>query len=719
MLYIKIKGVHVDLPEDFAIDLILENPLLQQDRIPVPYTTSFEFPLTIANKSLFANPTRINNADRIWEYDAGELGYGAHVFYYGMLIIAEISGKLMANFQASDNLADFKKPMNQLDLGIYDFAETDYDGRKQKTGSDITALLQYQFFVSRLHLEDFPITAAPIKILGDPPSLSTGGTPIYNYMLWAQNNFFNAFRGVGGNNDGFTDPSDGLYKSGVLPVYPQIRIAELMRILLKLSDENNPFINSELYKMVITSHFHRNFKDDLIVNWFGFIFDNDYPSPMDPPEPLYFNMGSYQSQSSAAEVIKAVLNILCMTIFSFYEEGIQVYRLKFNKDLIADESFDDWDKLVGTIPKLSRETRQDYSFGYSDFNETEPKVDSDFILSTIEDLLAAPVNSETNEQLYYIQTTGQHILKKENEFNPDYPFGTHSYEVRSSGLGGSNRNGGYDISSQFSPLKMTITENLLDISKSDEKHYYPLYLPIYSGEISVDFKPAIMLYQGLQPFENDLGNIEGFPHLSYHNYNASGERLGDLSLAWGGNDGLIKNYHEHFKNWVERDKLMAYVELIFPPYLIKSIDMSKKKMIRNRLFWIRKMVIPMSRKKIEPARVDLVEAPLPPVVVPGGSASSGGGGIPASGTCYTITIDTTIFNPETDGFNITRRLPGASQSTAFYTTYSSTTAPNQITIPICSEIEPFYTQSGVVVESVPGVSRTTGGSCSIDGECAP
>ena len=60
MLEIQIhNGVSLDLPEDFRLNMICENPLMLEDRIPAPYSVQFEVPSTIKNLQVFGMPNRI------------------------------------------------------------------------------------------------------------------------------------------------------------------------------------------------------------------------------------------------------------------------------------------------------------------------------------------------------------------------------------------------------------------------------------------------------------------------------------------------------------------------------------------------------------------------------------------------------------------------------------------------------------------------------------
>ena len=720
MFYIRCKSIPLDLPVDFSTDLVIENPLLQQERVPSPYTTSFDFPQTISNMAIFENPDRVNLKTRTWEFDSCVLGYGAHVIYTGILIIQEISGSLKCNFQASDDLSRFKVPMSELDLGDYSFGMADLADRLNSI-SDF-GLAYYNFF-NDVNGDEKPFTAAPIKLDGSAPeSRPVDGTMTFMNILWGQNNFFNGY-GVGGTRMRLKEgvsPTDPSYLANAVK-FPQIRISELARILLDLPDEENPFLEGEMNKLVLTAHYHPNFRDDILIKWKGALVDNDYPTGASPAEEMYFNLGSFQSTVTAAEVFRAVMNMFCMTIFPEQLETQRVYRIRYNKDVINDESFVDWNAWLGSNLILSREQAQEYIYGYADFPEKRPELDPEYIIGTIADIKDAPVNPDTSEQLYYIQSTEQLILKKliRNEESLD----KYEYEVKYHGLEGSKAKSGFDIKANLGPLPLVPTESLYDFVNrvSNVAYSRTLYQPVFGGQMAPDYKPSVMMYQGMvdDPFG---GNISTYPYLSYHNYSPNGHRLGELSLAWRGPDGLIQNYHFQFKAWVEKDRLKALAELIMSPYNIKFIKLHQKTLLRGKLWWIQKLTIPFTIKKIEPAQAELIEAPIPGDNMPSGSGSiyvPDSGDPDPTGTCYTIAVDTQVFDFETDDFDVQLKRPGESITVTNWQGLPQYDVGTEIHMNVCSEEAPTLLQSGVPVGSVSGVSISSGGSCLVDGECVP
>lgn len=725
--YIRVGSKYLDLPPDFNVDMVMENPLFIQNRTPFPYTTSFDFPLTVGNKAVFENPTRVNLKTRTWEFGSAVMGMGALVLFYGSVIVREISGKLSANFQAVDDLAEAKKPMNELDLGEYNLGMADFDDRTVYGPGVDSARYNYRLLFLEANNNEHPFTSGPIRMTGSREKQSFDGTELFVNILFGQNCFFNGWAFAGGQYTVIKEtlnPLDPL-EYVHLPMFPQIRLSELFKIVLGLPDEENPFLQGELSKLVLSSHFHPNFRDDIIIKWKGMLVDNDYPGESDPAEEITFNLGTFQSTVTAADVLHSAMNMLCMTLFRIQDGPVTRFQIKFNMDLINDESFQNWDAALGAKLILSREPAQDYVYSYQEFSEKKPDIDPEFVLGTIQELLDAPVNADTKEQLYYVQTTGQLILKKQILYwdaNPE--LSKYSYEVKNHGLYGSNKKQGFDISVPLGPLQMVPSDNMVDLKNSDsEIDLYPLYQPLYTGTREPNFKPSIMLYQGLTPNGSYGNELVEYPYLTYHNYSPTGTRMGNLSLAWEGPDGLIYNFHKQFKEWMERDRLRAYGEFILTDAMIRGIDLRKKVLVRGKLWWREKITIPISKKRIYPAKVDLVEAPVAGEGLPDFSSGSywepGSEGVePMTGTCYTITIDNLVFDPEADDFEMSIQRPGQSLLTQNYNFYDQFEDGDNTLIIVCSEIAPVLIQGGEAQAGVNGVTVTSGGSCSTDGDCS-
>jgi len=615
MFWIKINQQKLQLPDDFRVDLIIENPMFLQDRIPVPYTTSYDVIRSPYNNKLLEHPSRVNKREKKYYYEDAEIGFGAIPMYKGTFITREIGDRISGHFQAASQLDNLKKNMNELDLGTITLGVGDYDMRTNPQWAvglpgptvDLPMAIYRSYWVDA-HDNELEYAAAPIKVAGAfYPTKFFDNDLLYINSLAGQDLFFNAWADTFGNVIPLATINFGQdvtrYGHGVM--FPQMRAAYFVHKLLGIADDENPFRSTELAKLVLTSHHHPNFRDDIVQKWAGVLVDNDYPAAADPGEFMQVDIASYQPALAANEAFKALLNMVCGTLFRYKDR----YFIKLHKDIFQDSSFEDWDKLLANKLKLSREDAQPYLYGYQAHDETAPAVDPEFVLTSIEDLIDAPVNSETQEQVYFISTTGQLILKKTapklESSDPD----TFIYEVRHNGLSRAVANEGYQITSSLSPLKMAPTWNLASYLNTQIPNDNLAYLPLYDGDRSDQYRPSVMLYHG--KIANPLTQDFLIPYLSFHNYSPDGTKLGNLSLAWEGPDGLLANYHQEFKAWIESDRLTAFGNFLLRAATIRKLDVSKKVNVRNKLWWIRKVTIPLTKKRLDPAEVDLIEAPIP------------------------------------------------------------------------------------------------------------
>src|SRR5690606_705843 len=69
MLKITLNGTPLNIPPDLQLNLIFENPLLFNDRIPSSHSLSFDLPATAHNLRIFGNPNRLNSAVVFREYN--------------------------------------------------------------------------------------------------------------------------------------------------------------------------------------------------------------------------------------------------------------------------------------------------------------------------------------------------------------------------------------------------------------------------------------------------------------------------------------------------------------------------------------------------------------------------------------------------------------------------------------------------------------------------
>src|SRR5690606_27976554 len=105
MLQIISNGTALDLPTDIAINMTMENPFMLEDRVPTPYSLTFELPPTPQNLQIFGYPDRIgsytssNNYNRSIEV---VIRFNGLLIATGALILTEYDRTLKVNFSGVD-----------------------------------------------------------------------------------------------------------------------------------------------------------------------------------------------------------------------------------------------------------------------------------------------------------------------------------------------------------------------------------------------------------------------------------------------------------------------------------------------------------------------------------------------------------------------------------------------------------------------------------------
>ena len=96
-------GVFLDLDPDAEFELTIENPLLQEDRIPVPFSTAIAFLPTPTNKSAFGYLDTMMLEPRVKRLGASILVGGVQL-YAGSLVYDSIdeSGRINYTFSGKD-----------------------------------------------------------------------------------------------------------------------------------------------------------------------------------------------------------------------------------------------------------------------------------------------------------------------------------------------------------------------------------------------------------------------------------------------------------------------------------------------------------------------------------------------------------------------------------------------------------------------------------------
>lgn len=610
MLKITLGGDAFDLPPDVAINMVYENPMLVTDRIPTAHTVSSTLPPSKRNLEILGHPNRIHRKTKIREYPGARIYHGPVLILRGVFVLTEYDQEIKYFIRGAIFTDEMQGPVSSADLDDYNFGDEGSRFTPQFYLADDIGY-NYREYIHSTLPGNSDTVAAPIRILGvewpnNPTVPDSFGWYTTSIMYF---NYFNSDRG----EFMMALPSSQLHTVCL----PLINLAYLVDEIFDSSLVANPF-TGDLAKLFLTSTYHPKFSDVIFSAYKGVLLDT---TELDVDQLL--KLESLATSMNFNVLIKQAVKLFGMALFIKADE----FEFKFLKDILSSSEKEDWsDLLIGELAHWV-EDGESYAYGYSGFaGKEKPGGVSEF--DHISELAAQTVVDGEEKNIYINDTQQLFALRKRFDdstgVEAEYEYVT---EVVDPGFGAApgTPTSGFNMISEITPLAINLHpywwENI-----AEPILFGRWYVPEWEGDrfVPVD-TPNILIYHGMQDTLTDLEDTPGtkaeYPYLSSHNYDTEGNRLSDLSLHWEGADGLRINYHEEMIEWVESDKVKARGSILLSALHLKNLDMSERKHIKGMDFFIEKLEVTLLGKKIEPARVHLVQAP--DILV--GSGSSGGG----------------------------------------------------------------------------------------------
>lgn len=602
MLRILVQGRAVQLADDMALNLVIENPLMLADKIPTPYTTTFDIPPTPDNLKLFSFPNRVNSLNSFKEYTS-EVFFGAIRLLSGVLVVQQFNKTIKAYFRGVVVPDTIAEQLYKIEMQKYTFGKGFWLYPLFDEPTNYAYKYKQLIFSSLTGAGDF--VAAPIKIQDVEWPDAQNDSYFYsdNGVRAAQDlyfNFFNARRQEYMMYDtGVTTP----LASHTL-IFPEMFLYRIFDSIFGQSLEDNVFTRSELEKIVVTSAFHQAFVDSPIpIRFPGIISESDFD---DQEVDKYFYLNSYMPAIAANDLFKDIFKIFCCTLFSVNGK----FRILFNNDILSSYESEAWSgKLIGSLA-LSKQAAQFYQYGYANKTVGDPYYG--FTLDTLADLYETAAATE-DPTPYLITSINQVITKaKREKANPGDPD-RYIYEVQRADFGrGPEPDTNsivepYDMSSGTAPLPVNLEYYWHEEQFVSGIEFNTWAVPVWDGDrLRRPDSANILLYQGLS---NTFLPGDKYPLVTPYNVDHFGNKLGALTLDWSGEYGLLNRFHAKFKDWVESDRKRASGTFRLSALDIRNLDLSRKKHINGSLFLIEKVNVTIRKNSIEPAVVDFLEAP--------------------------------------------------------------------------------------------------------------
>jgi len=220
-----------------------------------------------------------------------------------------------------------------------------------------------------------------------------------------------------------------------------------------------------------------------------------------------------------------------------------------------------------------------------------------------------------NSGTYRIKSTGEvyekKLKRKEKEDDPD----EFSYKQKKSGLeGNSEGDDTYDMTTSIAPLTMGVAEYWSENACNGGIPKKTWYVPFFTKDrYENNLAPLIGFNRGWINTSNgnldDSGNYTNhYPFLTPFNKDLSTREIGNYSLAWEGKNGLIEKFHKEFKAYVEKDKMVLKGKFRLTELDLKNMKYQKKKYIRGRKFFLRKIEGSLTKRRIGLLECELIEA---------------------------------------------------------------------------------------------------------------
>jgi len=607
MLKIFKQNKRLTLSPNIQIGVVIENPMMVDERLPVPYTLTFEAPPTPENLREFGYPDRFgaHEGNKLFMASESRIEFGPISIFHGTLSLVEYDQTLKLTFKGVDFNESLKKSMFGKDFG-----EVVFDGSTSLFDWDDPASYYYHYknWMNPLAYNTHPdYVAAPIHIKTNNSAFRwyynrtdardqeyTRKTSVYRE---AKSQYLNCFNP---GDQSFLFPGSTTFAA---PIFPLFRLKYLINKLVGDRLENSPFDATEMHDVLVPTFFFKYWDEVATV-----LLSSPWRE-----DPGYLKFEDYMPDFPANTFLKTILNLFCMTLTAHKGNFV----ITSNKDIFARPVKHNWSKkLIGNAIPTSIEGQM-YDYGFSDPNYYKP--DEEAIIKTVATLEAmrdATFNLADNDdnysELFYITETEQYFVK--SAFYSSYlSSGNTLYELV--------------VDYEFKGYKeVTPKEEVADQdkfnAKADIKQLYlqpAIYwtgqedtenkkfwiVPRWDPQTPTDTKKtarqvrptdlSLLLYAGAKTV-----NGKNYPFLSpYKNDN--------ISLKWEGDDGLITRYHQDFKTWIEKPRLKVKGSFLLSALDLNNLAITDKVHLNGRNFFIERIEYTIRHDRIDPANVELIE----------------------------------------------------------------------------------------------------------------
>ncbi|WP_282635778.1 hypothetical protein [Sphingobacterium thalpophilum] len=615
MLEIKVNKINIDLPEDISVAITVENPMFTTDKLPLPFSLSFELPPTPKNLKVFRHINRLgaHDGDKLFQAYSCQIYFQSILIHDGVMNATNTQGTIKVSFKGVDFNENLKKALFTKDLGTVDFAGDTTDGYDD---TDSYYYSYRQWAAAHAYNTDNDYIFAPIAIktredefgyysdrirgFADPRDGHMIYSSIRNEPWWMiRYMYLNCFNAT---NQSFYYPGG---QSGYHSLmFPQFRLGYIVNQLIGSALTLSPF-DSGILRDVVLPTFYLPF----VGNW---SMSGPWISSPYKDTPAFLKLQDVMPDIDANKFLQMIFNVFCLTLVA--EKG--KFRIVHNRDIIAKPVSSNWsDKLLYQID-ISSESGKYYDYGFNDRKAFTDNVGYQTV-ATLEALrdegFDLPNHEVVYEQLFYVSGTKQYINKKayyrrvlvENveswELVVGYEFKGFEAEPKVD-IGDRDK---YNARTDINQLYLSPAVYFRDINMHpDSKQYWivpkwdPEHEPDGDDILPRNVRPSslsLLLYAGTKQVDD-----KNYPFLSpYENAN--------MSLNWEGEKGLLNLFHKEFKAWVEKSKVRLSGTFLLSALELNKLSITDKVHFQGRNFYIEKLQYTIRRDRIDPVVADLIE----------------------------------------------------------------------------------------------------------------
>ncbi len=328
-----------------------------------------------------------------------------------------------------------------------------------------------------------------------------------------------------------------------------------------------------------------------------------------------FNFADSLPEITSIDFIQGLLKMFCATLFCNGDK----YEFMTNKSIVTNNSFENWTSKVSAIYSIVAGEESGYTLSYA--NKSEPyhaereddlgqkineivTVDNynqmldKFKLSTEYKVIRISATNNlysgraVNARLYYkyprpgvIQWNG--ATTNIPTIDIAYQAGLETKSINNDVEHGNS----YDNDINFHCVRCAPASVATPIREGSSKAQVTMkaVAPIVEfPTIGAEIPTTVIIGLLLDNNCLDQGNY----YKNQKPYSAPGtEQVNNLSIAIGGENGLFETFHREFANWYIKKKDIIKAEFILSPIDVANLQLWRKIMIHNRLYFIKNMEI--------------------------------------------------------------------------------------------------------------------------------